>query len=172
MSKVTSLLFFLLFLSLSSISQRKAEHIVISWPGEYNWKIVQQANDENKQTSMIIPGDESPQTASIFGSLKAFRGVKYTNLEEIIDSYRARLDSGTTLTLIEKQQSAKYPWVLFKVETPVTNKYPEPESDLYYVVQGKFGLYENFVGIKAATLNSEFVKKWTAVFMTSKITTD
>jgi len=165
-------LFILLLLRLAAIGQGRMEHIVIDWPGEYNWKIVKQKHDENTQTSMIIPGNDSISNPSIIGSLTVYRGAKFSTLENIISNYKTRLDSGSTLTLLERSLKIKYPWVIFKVETPPTTKYPEPESDLYYVVQGRFGVYENFVGIKAATLSDEFVKKWTAVFMTSQITTE
>jgi hypothetical protein len=172
MIKAFSQLFCLLLLCLAAVCQGKTERIVINWPGEYNWKTVRQAHDENTQISMIIPGNDSIANPSVIGSLTVYRGTRYSNLERIVDNYKSRIDTGTTLTPIQKEQNAKYPWVIFKVETPATNKYPEPESDLYYVVQGKFGLYENYVGIKAARLSEDFVKKWTAIFMTSKITTD
>ena len=167
--KATLPLFILLFLRLTAIGQGRMEHIAIDWPGEYNWKTVKQKHVENKQTLMIIPGNDSISNPSIIGSLTVYRGVKFSALDNIISNYKARLDSGSNLTPLERLQKTKYPWIIFKVETPATTKYPEPESDLYYVVQGKFGLYENFVGIKAATLSDEFVKKWTAVFMTAQI---
>lgn len=167
--KATLPLFILLLLGVTAIGQGRTEHIDIDWPGEYNWKIVQQKHDENKQTSMIIPGNDSISNPSIIGSLTVYRGAKFSTFENIISNYKARLDSGSSLTPLERSQKTKYPWIIFKVETPATTKYPEPESDLYYVVQGKFGVYENFVGIKAATLSGEFVKKWTAVFMTAQI---
>jgi hypothetical protein len=172
MHKLIITIFFLWCTTQAAIGQGKVEHIVISWPGEYNWKIVKQTHDENTQTSMIIPGNDSISNPSIIGSLTVYRGAKFSKLEDIITHYKAGLDSGSRLTPLERSQNTKYSWIIFKVETPANNKYAEPESDLYYVVQGKFGLYENFVGIKAATLSDEFVKKWTAVFMTGQITTE
>jgi len=172
MHKIISTIFFLWCTTQAAIGQRKGERITIDWPGEYNWKTVQQKHDENTQTSMIIPGNESVSAASIIGSLKAYQGVKVATVGDMIDHYKAGLDSGTTFTLIDKEQNTNYPWILFKVETPRTRQYPEAESDLYYVVQGKYALYENYVAIKEAQLSDEFVKKWKAVFMASKITTE
>jgi hypothetical protein len=51
----------------------------------------------------------------------------------------------------------------------VTNKYPEPESDLYYVIQGEYGLYENYVAVKRPKLDDEFVSKWSDIFKTSEL---
>jgi hypothetical protein len=172
MHKLIITIFFLWCTTQAVIGQRKGERISIDWPGEYNWKTVQQKHDENVQTSMIIPGNESVSTASLMGSLKAYRGVKIATIADMINHYKAGLDSGTTFTLIDKEQNTTYPWIIFKVETPATPKYPEAESDLYYVVQGKFALYENYVAIKEARLSDDFVKKWRAVFMTSQIITD
>ena len=172
LNRVSLLLFFLFCFGGQGIGQRKGERISIDWPGEYEWKTVQQTNDGNVQTSMIIPGNESVSTASIMGSLKAYQGVQVATIADISSHYKAGLDSGTTFTLIDKKQNTTYPWVIFKVETPRTQKYPEAESDLYYVVQGKYALYENYVAIKESRLSDDFVKKWKAIFMTSKIATE
>lgn len=158
-----------MILSQSASSQRKIEHIVIDWPGEYNWKIVQQGKSDEGMSTVIIPGNETVSTASIIGSLTVYKAAYFPNIDSIVINYKNRTDTGSTLTVIQTAPNGKYPWVIFKVETPKTDKYPEPESDLYYVVQGKYGLYENYVAIKKPMLSDDFVKRWTDVFKTSKI---
>jgi len=80
MNRGMLLLLFLFFLTFECFSQQKAEHIVINWPEEYQWKIVKQTHDENTQTSMIIPGSDSISNPSIIGSLTAYRGAKVPKL--------------------------------------------------------------------------------------------
>jgi len=43
-----------------------------------------------------------------------------------------------------------------------------PESQLYYIVQGNCSLYSNFVAIKEKSLTNEFVGKWKRVFKSSE----
>jgi hypothetical protein len=164
--------FLLLGVTLAAIGQSRMEHIVIAWPAEYNWKTVRTTHHDNVRVSMIIPGSESAATASIMGSLTTYEGTTFADVAGILSYYKARIDAGTRLTVIGREQKTAYPWIIFKVETPASAKYPVAESGLYYVVQGKLALYENYVAIKADGLSDEFVKKWTGVFMTGKVVTD
>jgi hypothetical protein len=172
MNKVLWVSILLLSLNVVSFAQGRTEYLIISWPAEYECKTVSQKDDGNVQTTMIIPGKDSVANATIVGSLSSYRELKFSNPKKIVANYKSRLDSGTVLTELETSQKDRYPWVIFKVETSASSKYPEAESDLYFVVQGKFALYENFVGIKEPSLSEEFVKKWIAIFMTYKIVTN
>jgi hypothetical protein len=169
MKKAFFTIFFVCSASISVLSQGKTEFIHIGWPEEYHWKVIQKNEDDEKLTSFIIPGKETPTTASILGSLTAYKGAKYSGLADIISNYRSRIDTGSMLTVVEKDSTGPNPWVIFKVETPANSKYPEPESDLYYVVQGKFALYENYVAVKKPSLGPDFVKEWVAVFKTAEV---
>src|ERR1700722_11122907 len=102
MNKVIFTVFVLLAISGAAISQGRTEHIDINWPGEYNWKTVRQTHHDNVQTLMIIPGSDSVSNASIIGSLTVFRGAKFSNIAEVIQNYRGRLDTGSTLTPLDK----------------------------------------------------------------------
>jgi hypothetical protein len=155
-----------------SFGQKKIEHLGVNWPGEYNWKIIRQEKNENRQSVMIIPGGETTPTPSIVGSMTSYRGTKMASVAEIINNYRSRIDVGSILSEVEADSTAKHIWVIFKIETPSTEKYPQPESDLYYIVQGEYALYENYVAIKEASLSAEFVKKWTDIFKTSEVKID
>jgi hypothetical protein len=150
-------------------AQRPAERVETEWPEEYNWQVAGRLNSGNKQTIYIIPGNETPGTASIIGSIVAFKGLRYSSINEIIIHYKQQLDSGSTLTLVTMQDSARPLWVIFKVETPATTKYPEPESDLYYVIQGEYALFEDHVAIKQPNLSQEFINKWSKIFKNSRL---
>ena len=70
--------------------------------------------------------------------------------------------------MIEKDDKAKNPWILFKIEAPNFTNDKNPESQLYYIIQGEQSLYSNFVAIKEKKLSSEFIDKWTKVFKSSE----
>jgi hypothetical protein len=118
---------------------------------------------------VIIPGNETTKTVSIIGTMDATFGVDSAGIAEVIDEYKNALDTGSVLTVLEKQTGKKPEWVLFKIETPVTKKYKEPESDLYYVTQGQYALYTTWVAIKKETLSKDFVAKWSKIFKQSKL---
>lgn len=167
--KILYLLFGLIILYIPAFSQKKWEAISISWPAEYHWKEVKHEQQGNLYISMIIPGSEEPATASIIGSLSVYHGNSYPSLDEMEKDYRSRMDTGTTMTVVERHPNGKHFWTLFKVETPVINKYPEPESDLYYVIQGDYGVYENYVGIRKPALSDDFVQKWSEIFKSAEL---
>jgi len=102
--------------------------------------------------------------------MRLMKAVQFADSEETLNFYRSHIDSGTVLTVLDKQDSAVHRWVLFKVETPKTNKYPEAESDLYFVIQGEYGVFESYVAIKEASLSRQFVKKWTKILKSGELT--
>jgi hypothetical protein len=171
----------LLFGIADAQQKKKHEEIMIEWPSEYNWKVIQRTNTSGKAQVMIIPGNENPQTASIIGTIAGYFSVDAGSPDSVIAMYRSLIDSGTVLTVLERGDSVEMRggpkqadskercWVIFKTETSVTNKYPIAESDLYYVRQGEYALYENYVAIKKPSLDAEFTERWVKVFKTAKI---
>jgi hypothetical protein len=168
MKSVIFLLYWFL-LKASAQAQRPAEHITVNWPVEDQWKVVDRQNEKDITSLTIIPGRESAQTATIVGVMSAYKGMTTSGSADIITFFRKGLDSGSVLTVLEKWGSIKPHWVIFKVETPKTSKYPEPESDLYYCVQGDYALFEDHVAIKEPTLSHSFEQKWTAIFKAGKL---
>ncbi|HCN85120.1 MAG TPA: hypothetical protein DIT07_16105, partial [Sphingobacteriaceae bacterium] len=45
-------------------------------------------------------------------------------------------------------------------------------SRIYYIVQGDYSLYSNFISVKEKTLSPEFVNKWKIIFMKSELVSD
>jgi hypothetical protein len=161
-----SISFFLFFLcALSCAGQKNIESLNTEWPPEYKWKVVKRTGDQ----MFIIPGRERINRATIIGILSAMKGIKLPSVDSIISFYRSGLDTGSTLTVLDQSHDSTLLWVLFKVETPKTEKYPEPESDLYYAAQGDYALYDTHVAIKASTLAQAFIDKWSIILKGSKI---
>jgi hypothetical protein len=153
----------------SAIGQKGREALTIQWPPQYMWQIIHQQNDSNKRVLTIIPGNETIQTASIIGNHVAYRGLALANGDELMDSYKKNVGPGTKFTLISRYDQAGEFWVLFKLETPKIPPYPAAESDLYYVVQGKYGVYEVHVAIKSPHLSALFIRQWSAIFLAGKL---
>jgi len=148
--------------------QEKVEQLQIEWPREYEWQIVSQQDDSAQMSTIIIPGYENTNNATIMGTMRVMKAVRLSNTNEMLAHYRSHLDSGSVLTVLDKLEKGSHHWVLFKVETPVTSKYPIAESDLYIVIQGDYGLYENYVAIKESSLSKDFIRKWAKVLKSGK----
>lgn len=167
--KYLSLSLFLLTQSFFGFTQKKVERLETNWPPEFEWKIVQRQNDAQNSELVIIPGRETINDATIVGVISAAKGLKFTSCDSIIVYYRNQMDQGSSLTVLDTSKFSNNLWVLFKVETPKTLKYPDPESDLYYIAQGNFALYDTHVAIKKASLSPAFVQKWSSILASSKI---
>lgn len=164
------LVFIFFVVQLNLKAQNNKEYINIDWPPEYNWKVVDRKTESNIKSIVIIPGSETVKNPSIIGTIAARMGAHFNNLADIVKLYKDHLDTGTKFSLIESSDSASHLWIIFKVETPKNDKYPEPESDMYYVTQGEAALYENYVAIKKPSISPEFESKWVNVFKTAKLT--
>ena len=156
----------------SVLGQPKTEHLTTDWPAEYKWQVVNRKNDGQKQSVVIIPRNETARNATIIGVMTAYRGKHFSDMDQLIKQYKNALDTGSVLTIVQRADSAANPWVIFKIETPRNYKYAEPESDLYFVMQGEYAVFEDHVAVKEASLRSEFVARWSEIFRGSKLVKD
>jgi hypothetical protein len=160
---------FIFALPSTTHAQRKTEHLIIEWPAEYKWKIISRKDDSSESKTMIIPGYETTSNATLLGTIRVLKGARFDGFDMAMDYYKKGMDTGTTFTLLDSSSVTNHPWMIFKVETPITDKYPEPESDLYFVIQGEYAVYETYIAIKEPTLSKEFVDKWSAIFKTTRM---
>jgi hypothetical protein len=163
------LVFILLIVQLHLRAQNNKEYINIDCPAEYNWKVVDRKTESNFKSIVIIPGNETVNNPSIIGTIAARMGAHFNNLTDIVKLYKDYLDTGTKFSIVDSSDTASHLWVIFKVETPKNEKYPEPESDMYYVTQGQAALYQNYVAIKEPFISPKFESKWLKVFKTAKL---
>lgn len=148
------------------------ESLLLRWPKEEHWKVG--SKQENKQMSMVemIHEDESLEKWTEFGSMMTILSVRHMPMDKAMSLMydEAKKGSpGAKLTLVEKNDTAEYPWIIFAIETPSYKDDQTPESQLWYIVQGKRSLYTNFRAVKQPALSAELKEKWTAFFKTGRI---
>jgi hypothetical protein len=73
------------------------------------------------------------------------------------------------LTFLEKDESVEYPWIIFTIESPSFKDDKRPESQLWYVVQGKTSLFTNFRAVKQSIIPADLKNKWIEFFKTGKV---
>ncbi len=146
------------------------ENLKISWPGEYKWKIASNQKSGNTRMVELIPGNESITNWTIIGTMVSMMGSTSVSIDQAMNmTYKQTLKNAplAKLRMIEKGIKLGAPWILFRVESPKFNNTTVPESQLYYIIQGKRALYSNFVAVKQPALGVLFVEKWVKVFKNS-----
>jgi tetratricopeptide (TPR) repeat protein len=152
--------------------QQLGESLLLDWPEEEHWKIG--SSQENEQMDMLelIHSDETLENWTEFGSMMSIKGAKNIPMDKAMNMMYDQAKQNAPkakLTFIEKDESVEYPWIIFTIEAPRFNNDKTPESQLWYIVQGKTSLYTNFRAVKKAEIPAELKEKWIKFFKTGKI---
>ena len=161
----------LALICLATITQAQ-ENLKIAWPGDIKWKIGANQKNGNIRMVELIPENESLNNWTILGTMISIMGSRTTSVEKFMEmTYNQTVKNAPNakLTMIEKGVKAGAPWILFRVQSPSFKNSKIPESQLYYVIQGKKALYSNFVAVKQPSLGVLFVEKWVKVFKNSAL---
>jgi hypothetical protein len=148
------------------------ENLKIVWPEEYKWKIGSSQEDESVHMLELIPGDEKIEKWTIMGTMLSIKGAKNISMDKAMNLMYDQAKQNApdaTLTFIERSEEIENPWIIFKIEAPKFNNDKNPESQLYYIIQGGSSLYSNFVALKEKKLSDDFVNKWKEIFKSSEL---
>jgi tetratricopeptide (TPR) repeat protein len=152
--------------------QQGGESLLLDWPERENWKLGN--SQENEQMAMLelIHANETLENWTEMGTMMSIKGVKNLPMEKAMNLMydQAKQNSPKAkLTFIEKDETAEYPWIIFTIESPNFKNDKRPESQLWYVVQGKTSLYTNFRAVKKASIPTDLKDKWIEFFKTGKV---
>lgn len=148
------------------------ESLKIVWLEKYEWKILSNQEDGNIHMLELIPGKENANNWTMLGQMLSIKGAIDVPMEDAKNMMfeQTKVDSpNARLTVIEKNEDDEYPWILFKIEKPKNKGNKKPESQLWYIKQGKTSLYVNFIAMKKKKLKKDFVRDWSKVFKESEI---
>lgn len=152
--------------------QQAGESLMLHWPESENWKIGNSSENEKTAILELIHSNETLEKWTEFGYMMSIKGLKNIPMEEAMNLLfdQAKLKSPKAkLTFIEKDESVEHPWAIFTIEAPNFTNDKTPESQLWYVVQGKTSFYTNFRAVKQATVPTDLKDKWIKFFKTGKI---
>jgi len=158
-----------------SANEIKGEHLKLEWPKEDHWKVANdQATGWQHSVNMVHEG-ESIYSWTELGNMTSIKGVTGipvdTAMYMMFLSAVAKADN-PKVTKLQKGVIQDCEWILFSIEAPSFKNDTIPESQLWYVIQGKQGLYTNFVAVKNATLPDAFKQKWTTFFLNGRLIYD
>jgi len=172
MKRTLAILFFLNAIYTASFCQDKTEGLKISWPDNFNWKVGSDQENDSQHLVELVPANESIDNWTILVTMQTLKGtvnVPIASVPAAMMSQAQKTAPDAKLTIFEKDEKAKTPWILFKIESPSFTNDPNPESQLYYVIQGQTALFINFVAIKRRGLPDDFSNQWKMVFKLSEL---
>ena len=152
--------------------QQSGESLMLYWPESENWKAG--ADQENEQTHVLdlIHSNETIDNWTELGNMTSIKGVKNVPMDKAMNLMFDQTKQNSPkakLTFIEKDESGEYPWIIFTIESPYFKNDKRPESQLWYIVQGKTSLYTNFRALKKTTIPTDLKDKWIKFFKTGQI---
>ena len=150
----------------------KGESLKLDWPKSEHWRIGDEQASVRQRTVNMVREDESIIEWTVLGNMTSVKGI--TGLPIDTAMYMMFLSAvakaeDPKLTFIKKGQLQDCPWILFSIEAPGFKDDTIPESQLWYVVQGKEGLYTNFIAIKNSRLPEDFKEKWMTFFLNGRL---
>jgi len=160
-----------LFLIITTLAYSQ-ESLKIVWPEQYEWKLLSNQENDNVHLIEIIPGKEKAKNWSMLGQMMSIKGVRNVPMDKAKDLMFDQTKINTPnakLTFFEKDEETEYPWILFKIENPKFNNDKKPESQLWYIRQGKTALFVNFIAVKKKQLEDDFVREWSEIFKSSEV---
>ncbi|NOS92535.1 MAG: hypothetical protein HOP30_11475 [Cyclobacteriaceae bacterium] len=172
MKKWTILTFLFSVLLQIGIAQEKKEKLKTIWPEEHKWKVGSDQEDKAMHVREWIPGNESHEHWTILGTMISITGAQNVPMENIMMAMYEQVKLSapkSTVTEIEKDETGKHHWIVFKIESHRFHHHNTPESRLYYAIQGDSSLYVNIVSIKEKTLSHHFIEKWWTIFKASQL---
>ena len=152
--------------------QQVGESLMLDWPDTENWKIGDDQENAEQHVVDLIHSNETINKWTELGNMTSIKGVKGIPVDKAMNLMfdQAKQNSPKAkLTFIEKDEKAEYPWIIFTIESPSFKNDKTPESQLWYIVQGKQALYTNFRAVKQATVSADLKDKWIKFFKSGKI---
>jgi len=156
-------------------NEMKVEHLRLEWPSSAHWKVINDQTSGFQQSIDMVHDGETINHWTELANMTSIRGM--TGIPVDTAMYMMFLSAiakaeNPKVTQIQKGVMQGCEWILFSIEAPSFKNDTTPESQLWYVLQGKQGLYTNFIAIKNATLPEAFKEKWTTFFLNGKLIYD
>jgi tetratricopeptide (TPR) repeat protein len=157
---------------LNQFCENVTESLVLDWLESENWKIGDDQENAEQHVIDFIHADETFDNWTELGNMTTMKGVKGVPMNKVMNLMFDQTKQNapkSKLTFLEKDENTEYPWIIFTIESSSFKNDKIPESQLWFIIQGKQALYSNFRAIKKATIPTDLIEKWTIFFKTSKI---
>ena len=149
------------------------EGVLIDWPQDKGpWKQVDSRDDSAMSVVVLRREREIGKDWTELGMMTSMKRVYRAHPDSamsVIYAEARKQAVAPKLTVLDRGTTEERPWVIFSIEAATWNSDKHPESQIYYVIQGKAALYIIHRDVRRATLTPRETKKWVAVFKKATI---
>ena len=148
------------------------ELLHLNWPADESWRTGNRQENEEMILVEYLKRGETFDDWTELGTMQTIKGVTGIPVSKTMNMmYEQSRQScpNAQLTFIEKGETGAHPWIIFTIECASFKESEQPESQVWYIVQGDSALYTNFWAVREKTIPITLRKKWTEFFKTGKI---
>lgn len=153
-------------------SQQKGESLALDWPDEENWKLGSSQENQQMATIELVRNNETLENWTELGTMTSYKGVTKKNVEQIMQMFfdlTKKTCAEATLSILEKSVDADPQWIIFSIECGKYDDGTGPESQVWYVIQGKDALYSNQRALKVDKIPDETKQAFVEFFKKAKL---
>ncbi|MFA7326021.1 MAG: tetratricopeptide repeat protein [Candidatus Kapaibacterium sp.] len=151
----------------------KEEIFNLDWTDYKNWKLGDKQESKVSVVYDYIREDENLDNwTELINSTQTPLNQKLPMhyLISLMKEQSTSRSETSVFTILELDSMAENGWVIFKIENNTTPEYTAAESQLWYLIQGKKGVYLNFWTNRKDSITDEEVEEWSAFFKKSYFT--
>lgn len=151
---------------------QKGENIVLDFPESENWKVTYRSSEKGQNIFLLGRSNETLKNWTELAGMSAMLGIKGVDLEaEMNDFYNQERKTSTKakLTYIDKDLTARFPWIMFTIESIYNEECKCNESKVCYLTQGQQSFYSCFRSVRGENLTKESIDKIKKFFLKTEI---
>lgn len=150
------------------------ETLFFQLPDHENWKLKNNNSDENISTIDIIKNDKNKNDWEDILNIVTVFNVKPRKSEldfmmDMVLKQSKEKAPNAKSTLIDKEEDADYPWIMFKNECPEIKGLEQTESQIYFIILGEATIYICSRSIKSNKFSEDKEKIITEFFKTTNV---
>lgn len=159
--------------STTATENKTNESLMIDWPDAEGWKVANQQDNAEQNMIELVRNKETLDNWTEIGTMYVYKNIPGSKKIPITKTMDLMYDGAKNncpsakVTMIEKDENAKYPWIIFKIECSSKGT----ESQVWYATQGTNELFVNFRAVKQKTVPADLQDKWVKFFKSAKIVT-
>ena len=147
---------------------KQKESLRLDWPDAEGWKIASNQADNERKVIELLKNNETFDNWTEIGTMMTYPSLKSVPLDAAMNVMLEQAKKNcpsAKLTFIEKDEKAKYPWIIFKIECGTST----PESQVWQIMTGANETYINFRAVKQKSVPDDLKNKWVTFFKTASI---
>jgi tetratricopeptide (TPR) repeat protein len=150
----------------------KMEIFALDWPDEENWRVADNRSRDGVNTMDLLKGDETFENWTELGNMQSLIGIRNVDLEKGMDLLfieSKKTCENPILTFLEKDLKAEHPWIMFTIDCAEYKNDDNPESQLWFLIQGKTSFYMCFRAMREAKIDEENIARLSKFFKAGKV---